>query len=145
MQLRSIQQQIAECVEVYYECILKIKNYLQVKATNVFLTIVFKTSLLPYLSLATTCMNRDTLIEHKEVVIVCEESGPISLSYNVLLTTPKANIIAKLIVPIVIAKSTSTYTNHGKISHTLKTYHNKKREEVLVVPITTIKSTKLVA
>jgi hypothetical protein len=33
-------------------------------------------------------MNRDTLIEHKETAIVCEESGPISSSYNALLTTP---------------------------------------------------------
>jgi hypothetical protein len=36
-------------------------------------------------------MKRNTLIEHKEVTIVCEESGPISLSYNALLTTPEAN------------------------------------------------------
>jgi hypothetical protein len=123
---------------------LKITNYLQIKATNVFLTIVFKTSLLPYLRLATACMKRDTLIEHKEAIIVCEESGPISLSCNVLLTTPKANTIAKPIVPIVIAKSTSTYTNYGKINHTFKTYHNKKRKELLVVPITMIKSTELI-
>jgi hypothetical protein len=55
-------------------------------------------------------MKKDTLIEHKEAIVVCEESGPISLSYNVLLTTPKANTIAKPVVPIVIIKSTSTCT-----------------------------------
>jgi hypothetical protein len=33
-------------------------------------------------------MKRDTLIEHKEAIVVCEESGPISLNYNALLTTP---------------------------------------------------------
>ncbi len=31
------------------------------------------------------------LIEHKEAIVVCEESGPISLNYNALLTTPHAN------------------------------------------------------
>jgi hypothetical protein len=58
-------------------------------------------------------MRRNTLIKHKEVVVVCEESGPNSLNYNVLLTTPEANIIIKLVVPIVIAKSTLTCTNCG--------------------------------
>jgi len=33
-------------------------------------------------------MKIDILIEHKEGTIVCEESGHVSLSYNVLLTTP---------------------------------------------------------
>jgi hypothetical protein len=43
-------------------------------------------------------MKKDTLIEHKEATVVCEENGPISLSYNVLLTTLKANTITKPIV-----------------------------------------------
>jgi hypothetical protein len=58
-------------------------------------------------------MNIDTLIKHKEVVVACEESGPISLSYNVLQTTPEANTIVKPIVPIVITKSSLTCTNCG--------------------------------
>jgi hypothetical protein len=40
-------------------------------------------------------MKRGTLIEHKEIAVICEESGLISLSYNVLLTTLKAIIIVK--------------------------------------------------
>jgi hypothetical protein len=40
-------------------------------------------------------MNKDTFIEHKEAIVVCEEKGHVSLNYNVLLTTPKANIITK--------------------------------------------------
>jgi hypothetical protein len=40
-------------------------------------------------------MKKNTLIEHKEVVIVCEENGLVSLSYDVLLATLDANIIAK--------------------------------------------------
>jgi hypothetical protein len=64
----NIKQQTVECVEVYYEHLLKLTNCLQVRATNVFLTTVFKVSLLPYLSLATVGMKRNTLIEHKEAV-----------------------------------------------------------------------------
>ncbi len=71
-------------IEVYYEHLLKLANYLQVITTNVFPTIVFKASLLYYLKLAMIGMKRDTLIEHKEAVVICEESGPISLSYNAL-------------------------------------------------------------
>jgi hypothetical protein len=44
MQLWNIQQQIAKRVEVYYEHLLKLTNYLQVKATNVFLTTIFRAS-----------------------------------------------------------------------------------------------------
>ncbi len=74
MQPWNIQQQIVECVEVYYEHMLRPTNYLQVKTTNVFLTTIFKVSLLSYQRLATAGMKRNTLIEHKEVVVVCEEN-----------------------------------------------------------------------
>ncbi len=78
MQLQNIQQQITERDEVYYERLLKLTNCLQVKATNVSFTIILKVGLLPYLRLATASMKRNTLIEHKETVVVCEESGPIN-------------------------------------------------------------------
>jgi hypothetical protein len=86
-------------------------------------------------------MKRDTLIQHKEAVVVCEENEPINLSYNALLTTPHANMVFKLVVPVVIAKSSLTCTNCGKIGHTFNICHYRKRE-VLVVPTTTVKSTK---
>jgi hypothetical protein len=89
-------------------------------------------------------MKRDTLIEHKETIVVCEESGPVNLSYNSLLTTLEANIVLKPIIPVVIAKSTLTYTNCGKTCHSLETYHNKKIE-VPIVPTTIVKSTKPIA
>jgi hypothetical protein len=84
-------------------------------------------------------MKRNTLIEHKEAIVVCEESGPINLSYNVLLTTPKDNTVVKLVVPIVTTKSTLTYTNCGKTGHSVETCYNKKRE-VSIMPTITIKS-----
>ncbi len=64
------------------------------------------------------------MIKHKEVVVVCEENGHVTLNYNVLLTTPKTNTIVKLLVLVVIAKSISTCINCDKIGHTLETYHN---------------------
>jgi 7-cyano-7-deazaguanine synthase in queuosine biosynthesis len=73
-------------------------------------------------------MKKDTLIEHKEAIIVCEEKRPVSLNYNVLLTTPKANIIIKHVILIVTTKSTLTCTNCGKTCHTLKTCHNRKKK-----------------
>jgi hypothetical protein len=124
-------------LEVYYEHLLKPADYLQVKATYVFLTTIFRVGLLPYLKLTTIGMRRNTLIEHKEVAIVCEESGHVSLSYNVLLTTPEPNVIIKPIIPIVIVKSTLTCIDCGKTDHLVETCHNKKKK-VQVVPTTTI-------
>jgi hypothetical protein len=40
-------------------------------------------------------MKRDTLIEHKEAVVVCEESGHISLNDNALFTTLEVNTLTK--------------------------------------------------
>jgi hypothetical protein len=58
-----------------------------------FFTPIFKACLLPYprFTIASTRIN--ILIEHKEVIIVCEESGLINLSYNALLTTLETNIV----------------------------------------------------
>ncbi len=88
-------------------------------------------------------MKRCTLIEHKKVVIVCEENGPINFSYNVLLTTLEDNIIVKLVAPIVPTKLALTYTNCAKTCHSLKTCHNKKKR-VLIVPTAIIKSTNFI-
>jgi hypothetical protein len=79
-------------------------------------------------------MKKGSLIEHKEVAIICEENGPINLSHNDLLTTPKANTIIKHVVHVVIAKSTLTCTNCGKIGHSLETCHNNKKRYQLYQP-----------
>jgi hypothetical protein len=44
MQWKNLQQ-VSEHVEIYYERLLKLVNYLQVKATNVFLITIFITNL----------------------------------------------------------------------------------------------------
>jgi len=51
---------------------IKIVNCLQVKTIDVFLTIVFRIRLLPYLRLTTMGMKQDTLIEHKETIVGCD-------------------------------------------------------------------------
>ncbi len=48
---------------------------------------MFFSPLLLYLILTIAGMKKNTLIEHKEVVI-CEENGPINLNYIVILITP---------------------------------------------------------
>ncbi len=72
-------------------------------------------------------MKRNTLIEHKKAVVVCEESGLVSLSYNILLTTCEANAVIKHVVLSVTIKSTLTCTNCGKTGHLVETCHNRKR------------------
>ncbi len=102
--MKNLQQQVGEREDVYYKCLLKLTNQLHARTTYVFLTIVFKASLLPYLILTIVGVKRDTLMEHKEAIIVCQESGHVSLNYNYLLTTSEINIVAKHEVPIPTTK-----------------------------------------
>jgi hypothetical protein len=104
MQLCNIQQLTTERVEVYYECLLKLTNCLQVITIDVFFTIVFKASLLPYLKLAIASMKRNTLMEHKKAIVVCEKSGLISLNYDTLLTASKTNTIEKHVIHVTTVK-----------------------------------------
>jgi hypothetical protein len=60
-------------VEVYYERLLKLANNIQHKTTNSFLTNIFKFGLQPYLHVVTKGMKRETLQQHKEATLVCEE------------------------------------------------------------------------
>jgi hypothetical protein len=64
------------------------------KATDVFLTTIFKIGLQPYLKLVIVDMTRNTLIKHKEVVMICEESGQIITNYNVLINQPESKLVA---------------------------------------------------
>jgi hypothetical protein len=73
--LKNFQQQVSEWVEIYYERLLKLANCLQMKVTDVFLTIIFRINSQPHLKLAIVSMIKDTLIKHKEAVVICEESG----------------------------------------------------------------------
>jgi hypothetical protein len=86
-------------------------------------------------------MKRNTLIKHKEAAIVCEESEPINMSYNTLLTTLKVNAMVIPIVLIVTNKSTLTCTNCGNTNHLVETCHNRKIK-VPIVPTIIVKSIK---
>jgi hypothetical protein len=43
-------------------------------------------------------MVRDSFIKHKEVVVICEENGPVMANYNALIIHPKSKPIAKHVV-----------------------------------------------
>jgi hypothetical protein len=48
-------------MEVYCERFLKLANSFRHMTTNIFLTIVLRSRLQPYLHVATTCMKKETL------------------------------------------------------------------------------------
>jgi hypothetical protein len=67
MQLRTFQQQVGEWVEVYFKHLVKLVNYLQVKAINLFLITIFRAGLQPYLRLTIARMARNTLSRIRKV------------------------------------------------------------------------------
>jgi hypothetical protein len=71
----------------------------------------------------------DTLIKHKVINIVYEESGPINVNYNVLPTTLETNVITKLVVHVVTTKALYTCINCGKTGHILDTCYITEREK----------------
>jgi hypothetical protein len=88
-------------------------------------------------------MKKNTLIKHKKTTVICEESGHVSLNYNVLLITLEVNTMVKPTIHVVTTKLTLTCTNCDKINHLVETYHNRKRK-VAIVPTTLVKFTELV-
>jgi hypothetical protein len=73
-------------------------------------------------------MKINTLIKHKEAIVVCEENEPISMNYNVLLTTPKANAGVK---PTMTTKLALICANCGKTSHLVEICHNNKKIQIM--------------
>ncbi len=84
-----IKQGIIEKVEVYYKRILKLANCLQHKAKDNLLTIFYRVGLVPYLKVATIGMKCNSLFEHKEIAITCEERMGDPTKYQKLLKPPK--------------------------------------------------------
>ncbi len=68
------------------------------KVTDVSLTTILRAGLQPYFKLATTGMTKNTLIEHKEATIICEESGLVKTNYNILITQLESKPVAQPIV-----------------------------------------------
>jgi hypothetical protein len=66
--------------------------------------------------LATIGMKWYTWSIIKKIVIVYEKSGHFSVNYNALLTTLEINVVVKLVVPIVIVRSTTTCIKNCKIT-----------------------------
>jgi hypothetical protein len=95
---------VEEWVEVYYECSLKLANYLQVKATNVFFITIFRARLQPYHRLAIASMAIYIIIKHKEVTIIYEDNGSVISNYNTLITLLKSKSVAQPIITYVNTK-----------------------------------------
>lgn len=72
-------------------------------------------------------MRRDTLIKHKEVVVICEENGSIITNYNALIIQPKSKLVAQPIVHFTMTKQPLTCSNYGKTCRAKETYHNMKK------------------
>jgi hypothetical protein len=86
-------------------------------------------------------MVRDSLIKHKEDVVICEESGPIIANYNALITHPKSKPITQPIITYTTTKQPLTYSNCGETHHVKKTRcHNRKiKEHVALIVSTKVK------
>jgi hypothetical protein len=72
--LESLNRAMMKKVKVYYEQIFKLAKFLQHKANNILLTIFFWARLVPYLQITIARMKQDTLFEHKESIVTCEET-----------------------------------------------------------------------
>jgi hypothetical protein len=77
-------------------------------------------------------MTRDTLVKHKETVIIYEKNGPIIVNYNVLLTQLDSKTIVQPIINYTTTKQPLTCSNYGKIGCAKETYHNMKKEKHVI-------------
>jgi hypothetical protein len=89
MAFRIIKQGVTKKVKVYYEWILKLVDCLQHKAVDNLLTIFFKASLVLDLRVATLGMKPNSLFEHKEAIVTCEENMGDPMEYQKFLEPPK--------------------------------------------------------
>ncbi len=80
-------------MEAYYEILLKLANNLQHKTTNSFLTNDFIFGLQPYLHVATLGLKRETLQQHKEATLVCEEGIFEEKAINNILVPQSSKIV----------------------------------------------------
>jgi hypothetical protein len=89
MAFRVIKHGNNEKVEVYYEWILKLANYLQHKANDNLLTSFLGVGLLPCLWIAIERMKQDTFLKHKKFAFTCEEPIEDVEEYQKLLEPSK--------------------------------------------------------
>jgi hypothetical protein len=123
-----------ERVEVYYERLLKLANNLQHKTINSFLIIIFKYGLQPYLHVTKASTKKETLQQHKETTLVCEEgvSGIEAIS-NLLVPQSNKTVLAQK--PQTVPKKIGMYySNCHETNHDVETCRIKRKENhVLIV------------
>jgi len=128
-----MKQEKNERVEVYYERILKLTNNLQYMTINGFLTTIFRSRLQPYLCAIIKGMKKETLQQHKEVVLVCEE-GIFEVEAISNLLVPQSNKVVLVQKPYIVTKQIGMYcTNCHRTNHNVETYRVKRKEDPVPV------------
>jgi hypothetical protein len=84
MGLKNIRHGKIKRVEVYYEWIQKLVCGLQTPTINNFLITMFQTRLQSYMRIATTRMMQ-TMLQHKEVTLLCKEGMTPTKAQSALL------------------------------------------------------------
>ncbi len=134
--LQSFWKALMNRLKFDYEQIFKLANCLQHKAIDNLLTTFFRVGLVPYLRIAIAGIKKNTIFEHKESMVTCEEIMANVEEYQKLLKPPKK--LEKTLDNIRIEKM---YNFCHKLGHIIECYHwnlenpNKKlkdKKEVLV-------------
>jgi len=89
-------------------------------------------------------VKRDTVIKHKEIIVICEKSEMVIGNKNYLLTQLDSKSTTQSIVSYTITNQPLTCSKCGKIGHAKEICHNKKREEH-VIHVVHIKVVELVS
>jgi hypothetical protein len=131
--MKNTKHEKNEKVEVYYERLLKLVNSFQHKIIDSFLTIFFIFGLQPYMCVATTSMKRETLHQHKEATLVCEE-GIFEVEAIKNLSIPHNNKTILVYKPQNVTKKTRMYcTNCHMTNHNTETCSIKRKEKSILV------------
>jgi hypothetical protein len=72
---------------------------------DVFLNLYFSIRFVTIFAFGTYKYEEGHFNKYKEVVIICEEDGLVTINYNVILTTPNINTMAKTIISNISTKS----------------------------------------
>jgi hypothetical protein len=75
-------------------------------------------------------MQRTTLQQHKDIVITCEE-GDIKMKRNNQSIIPKPMFATMTTLIIGDVKTSLFCTNYKHINQAMKTWHSKKKEEIV--------------
>jgi hypothetical protein len=115
-------------MEVYDEKLMKLANSLHHKTIDSLLTIIFRSGLQPYLHVGIVGMKRETLQQHKEAILVCEERIFYIKTINNMSIPYNGKIILVQKPQIVLEKIGMYCLNCQKTNHNVETRRIKRKE-----------------